>query len=42
MVLMDIDSRIGELYNEILSELDEEKRTEASEELQNLKVSVKF
>jgi len=37
MVLMDIDARIGSLYNEILSELDEEKRSVASEELQNLK-----
>ena len=37
MVLMDIDARIGALYNEILSELDEEKRAGASEELQNLK-----
>jgi len=37
MVLMMIDARIGELYTEILSELDEEKRTVASEELQYLK-----
>ena len=37
MVLMDIDARIGSLYNEILSELDEEKRSVSSEELQNLK-----
>ena len=37
MVLMTIDARIGELYTEILSELDEEKRTVASEELQYLK-----
>ncbi len=38
MVLMTIDSRIGILYNDILAELDEEKRMKASDELQNLKV----
>jgi hypothetical protein len=39
MVLMDIDTRIGLLYNDILGELDEMKRTEAYDELQNLKVT---
>lgn len=39
MVLMDIDAKIGTLYNDILSELDEVKRQEASDELSNLKVS---
>ncbi len=37
MVLMTIDARIGVLYNDILAELDDEKRMKASEELQNLK-----
>jgi len=37
MTLMLIDTRIEELYNEILTELDEEKRTTAFEELTNLK-----
>ena len=39
MTLMLIDTRIEELYNQILTELDEEKRTTAFEELTNLKVS---
>ena len=39
MTLMLIDARIEELYNQILTELDEEKRTTAFEELTNLKVS---
>jgi len=37
MTLMMIDQRIEELYNQILTELDEEKRTTAFEELTNLK-----
>jgi len=37
MTLMLIDARIEELYNQILTELDEEKRTTAFEELTNLK-----
>jgi len=37
MTLMLIDTRIEELYNQILTELDEEKRTTAFEELTNLK-----
>ena len=41
MTLMLIDTRIEELYNEILTELDEEKRTTAFEELTNLKVGLK-
>ena len=40
MTLMLIDTRIEELYNQILTELDEEKRTTAFEELTNLKVSL--
>ena len=39
MTLMLIDARIEELYNQILTELDEEKRATAFEELTNLKVS---
>lgn len=37
MTLMLIDARIEELYNQILTELDEETRTTAFEELTNLK-----
>merc|ERR1711971_1440305 len=37
MTLMLIDARIEELYNQILTELDEEKRATAFEELTNLK-----
>lgn len=40
MVLMDIDAKIGTLYNDILSELDEVKRQESSDELSNLKVNL--
>ena len=42
MTLMLIDARIEELYNQILTELDEEKRTTAFEELTNLKVGLQF
>ena len=42
MTLMLIDARIEELYNQILTELDEEKRTTAFEELTNLKVGSQF
>ena len=42
MTLMLIDARIEELYNQILTELDEEKRTTAFEELTNLKVGLHF
>ena len=38
MTLMTIDARIAELYNQILTELDEEKRTKDSTELTMLKV----
>ena len=42
MTLMLIDTRIEELYNQILTELDEEKRTTAFEELTNLKVGLQI
>lgn len=37
MVLMTIDARTRELYNEILGELNEEKRKVSSDELKNIK-----
>ena len=38
MTLMTIDARIKDLYSQILTELDEAKRTKDSEELLMLKV----
>ena len=37
MLLMTVDGRIGVLYNEILGQLDEEKRKKATDELKSLK-----
>ena len=37
MLLMTIDTQTGNLYNQIISELDESKRTKSSEELRQLK-----
>ncbi len=37
MLLMTVDGRIGILYNEILGQLDEEKRKKATDELKSLK-----
>ena len=42
MTLMIIDQRISELYTTILSEIDEEKRKTASDELTKLKVMIKY
>ena len=37
MLLMTVDGRIGVLYNEILGQLDEEKRKKATDDLKSLK-----
>jgi len=37
MLLMTVDGRIGVLYNEILGQLDEDKRKKATDELKSLK-----
>jgi len=37
MILMTVDGRIGILYNEILGQLEDEKRTKSTDELKSLK-----
>jgi len=37
MILMSVDGRIGVLYNEILGQLEYEKRAKSTEELKSLK-----
>lgn len=37
MILMTVDGRIGVLYNEILGQLEDDKRSKSTEELKSLK-----
>lgn len=37
MILMNVDGRIGILYNEILGQLEDEKRAKSIDELKSLK-----